>query len=695
MKVDCLLILAALQAGAAASQPLLADDLALVNGNRVNVRGQPSLDSEILWQLAKGETVSVRDEIPAGKTGDSSPPKWARIALPAKMPVWVRSSFVSNGAVTASQLNVRSGPGEKFVSLALLPRGTKVSALAEKSGWLQIKPPADAASYVAADFLLPQKSAPAAPASAKPNASAVAANPAPAPGRVVSVVALLPTDRLLAESAPTLPSAAEPVAESLLKSPPSTPLSNQVATAPESLKQGLNQPAKVRGKNPIPETFQNSALPVFLQPEPAQTTEPPTGTFIAPAIQPDKPIATVGSETPSQTGPDDTIPVLLRLENSTPRSALSAGLGSSGAGLLAVSRGSFVGLAAQSPSALPSVVASGRDPRPVPALVREPGENLNRFGVSYRVGYHMTASISRMAPFMSAAELGLSTAPGVSRVYDDGFVRVDSSGNAEKLTWNWGYSEPEQVSTADSVELHSFSGNFSSEAQRLGGDAPQHGFEVTYNRQVSNLGGKYDNGTWGFLVGFSRTDFSVHDSQSLAATLNTTTDIYPLGGVIPPLAPYQGSFQGPGPLISSVPERGFSSFANGASIIGQRSFEADIYGLRIGPYVEIPIGRYLSVSLNFGVAVGVVDSELRYSNTLVIPGSSVRLSQTGRSSDNGVVPGWYYGLNVNVPIYRSLSVTGGFQFEGFDRYTHNSGSDRVELNMFDARFFKVGLAYSF
>jgi hypothetical protein len=111
--------------------------------------------------------------------------------------------------------------------------------------------------------------------------------------------------------------------------------------------------------------------------------------------------------------------------------------------------------------------------------------------------------------------------------------------------------------------------------------------------------------------------------------------------------------------------------------------------------VEIPIGRYLSVSLNFGVAVGVVDSELRYNNTLVIPGSSVRLSQTGRGSDNGVVPGWYYGLNVNVPIYRSLSVTGGFQFEGFDRYTHNSGSDRVELNMFDARFFKVGLAYSF
>jgi len=618
MKVDCLLILAALQAGAAASLPLLADDLALVNGDRVNVRGQPSLDSEVLWQLAKGDTVSVLDEVPFGKADASGPHKWARIALPAKMPVWVRSSFVSNGAVTASQLNVRSGPGEQFMTLARLPRGTKVSALAEKSGWLQIKPPAEAASYVAADFLLPQKPAPAALASSKPNASAVAADPAPA-ARVVSVVAPLPKEIVRAEAAPTLSSAAEAEAKSF-------PIS-------------LPSPAKIAS--------------------------------------------------------DETTPVPSRVGKATSKSTVSAGLGSSDAGLLAISRGSSGGLAAQSPSAPPPVAASDRDPRPVPALEREPSENLNRFGVSYRVGYHMTASISRMAPFSSAADLGLSTAPGVSRVYDDGYVRLDSSGNAGDLTWNWGYSDPKQVSTADSVEQHSFSGSFSSEAQRLGGGAPQHGFEVTYNRQISHLGGKYDNGAWGFLAGFSRTDFSVHDSQTLSATLDTTTDTYPLGGVIPPLAPYQGSFQGPGPLISGVPGRGFSSIANGASIIGQRSFEADIYGLRVGPYVEIPIGRYLSVSLSIGVAVGVVDSELRYNNTLVIPGSSVRLSQTGRGFDNDVVPGWYLDLNVNVPVYRSLSVTGGFQFEGFDRYTHNSGVDRVELNMVEACFFTVGLAYSF
>ncbi len=619
MKVDCLLILAALQAGAAASQPLLANDLALVDGDRVNVRGQPSLDSEVLWQLAKGETVSVLDGIPARTTDASAPQRWARIALPAKMPVWVRSSFVSNGAVTASQLNVRSGPGEQFMTLARLPRGAKVSALAEKSGWLQIKPPADAASYVAADLLVPQKPTTAAPAAAKPKATAVAADPAPSPGPVVSAVAPSPKQIVRTESAPTLSSAAGADARSF-----------------------------------------PTALP-----------------------------------SPAKTGPDETIPVPSRVGNVTPRSTLSTGPGSSGAGLLAVSSGSSRAIAARSPSAPPPVAASGRDPRPVPALEREPDEKLNRFGVSYRVGYHMTAAISRMAPFSSAADPGLSTAPGISRVYDDGYVRVDSSGNAGNLTWNWGYSDPQQVSTADSLEQHSYSGSISSEAQRLGGGGPQHGFELTYNRQISHLGGKYDNGTWGFLAGLSRTEFGVHDSQTLSATLDTTTDTYPLGGVIPPLAPYKGSFNGPGPLISGVPGRGFSSVANGASIIGQRSFEADIYGLRVGPYVEIPMGRYLSVSLSIGVAVGVVDSELRYDNTLVVPGSSVRLSQTGRSFDNDVVPGWYLDLNVNVPIYRSLSATGGFQFEGFDRYTHNSRYDRVDLNMVEACFFTVGLAYSF
>jgi SH3-like domain-containing protein len=594
-----------------------------VNGDRVNVRGQPSLDSEVLWQLAKGETVSVRDEILSGGTDGSAPHRWARIAMPAKTPVWVRSSFVSNGAVTASQLNVRSGPGEQFTTLARLPRGTKVSALAEKSGWLQIKPPADAASYVAADFLLTQKPAPTVVAAARSITPAAAAKPAPAqepaPAPVASIVAPSPAELPRAASAPTLPTAAEPESKDLLASLPS----------------------------------------------------------------------------PAKTGPDDTISAPSRAGRTTARSALSAGPGSSGASLLAVAPGSSDGLATQTPSAPPSVAASGSVPRTGPVLELEPGEKLNRFGISYRVGYHMTAAISRMAPFSSRADLGLSTAPGVSRVYDDGYVRLDSSGNAGNLTWNWGYSDAPQVSTADSITQHSFSGNFSSEAQRLGGGAPQHGLELTYNRQISHLGGKYDNGTWGVLAGFSRTEFSVQDSQTLSGTLTTTTDTYPLGGVIPPLAPYQGSFQGPGPLISSVPGRGFSSVANGATIIGQRDFEADIYGLRLGPYVEIPVGKYFSVSLSIGLAIGVVDSELRYNNTLVIPDSSVRLSQTGRGFDNQVVPGWYLDLDVNVPIYGSLSATGGFQFEGFDRYTHDSGLDRVQLNMVEACFFTVGLAYSF
>ena len=63
------------------------------------------------------------------------------------------------------------------------------------------------------------------------------------------------------------------------------------------------------------------------------------------------------------------------------------------------------------------------------------------------------------------------------------------------------------------------------------------------------LGGK-----WGLQGAFDFTTISVNDSQPINGTATFISDAYSLGAVIPPPAPYAGSYNGPGPLLGDTPD---------------------------------------------------------------------------------------------------------------------------------------------
>ena len=85
----------------------------------------------------------------------------------------------------------------------------------------------------------------------------------------------------------------------------------------------------------------------------------------------------------------------------------------------------------------------------------------------------------------------------VNRCYDDGYVYVDVSGNADGYTTHWGYRDSSQI---------------------------QNG-QIVFHR---------------------RTNLN-------ADTVQVVVDTYNLGNILPPLAPYAGSFQGPGPCLFDAP----------------------------------------------------------------------------------------------------------------------------------------------
>jgi uncharacterized protein YgiM (DUF1202 family) len=145
-----------------------AQETATVKATRVNVRGQATLNSEIVTQLNPGETIKVLEQITLEKPGPGEPAKWAKIALPANTPVWINASFIKEGEVSSNRLNVRSGPGENYSVLGRLEKGAKVQAIRTVDDWMEIVAPEGTYAFVSVDFLEIKGAAEVAKAETKP-----------------------------------------------------------------------------------------------------------------------------------------------------------------------------------------------------------------------------------------------------------------------------------------------------------------------------------------------------------------------------------------------------------------------------------------------------------------------------------------------------------------------------------------------
>lgn len=132
------------------------NQMAVAKQNNINVRGQAHINSEVIAHLKQGEAVTVLKEVTLKHPKIDEPAKWAQIALPAGVHVWVNGTFLdTNQTVTASKLNVRTGPGENFSVIGMLKKGDTVKALNVKGDWAEIDPPQNAYAFVAAHLLAP------------------------------------------------------------------------------------------------------------------------------------------------------------------------------------------------------------------------------------------------------------------------------------------------------------------------------------------------------------------------------------------------------------------------------------------------------------------------------------------------------------------------------------------------------------
>ena len=81
------------------------------------------------------------------------------------------------------------------------------------------------------------------------------------------------------------------------------------------------------------------------------------------------------------------------------------------------------------------------------------------FRLGALVGVNIDAEFKMSGQFsVSGSQPGTPGQPGVDHIYDDGYVRVDETGNAQGLTSYWGYNNASQYDpVAQTLTFHSAS----------------------------------------------------------------------------------------------------------------------------------------------------------------------------------------------------------------------------------------------
>jgi uncharacterized protein YgiM (DUF1202 family) len=228
--------------GAKKAEPVVYHpEPAVAKQANVNIRGQALYNSEIVGRLKKGDAVTVLEEITLKKAKQDEPSKWYRIVLPPSAGAWVHASFVDAGAVKATRLNLRGGPGEEYSILGRIEKGAPIKQLETKNGWIKIEAPTNAYGFVAAHLLEKKPVTIATPEVAK--TPEVAVTPVPTPPPTTETVTP-PTTPATPEN-PTVP---PPTTPAVTAPPVTTPVVEPAVDVPvEKVKKIVSREGFLKG----------------------------------------------------------------------------------------------------------------------------------------------------------------------------------------------------------------------------------------------------------------------------------------------------------------------------------------------------------------------------------------------------------------------------------------------------------------
>jgi len=332
-----------------------------------------------------------------------------------------------------------------------------------------------------------------------------------------------------------------------------------------------------------------------------------------------------------------------------------------------------------------------------------PEESPNHFSAGFRLAFDLGVKFKFLGGFPSQSSAGPETGGIVNRRYDDGYNLVDNNNNTYDypvpLTRNWGYQygpeTPGRNQVMDNRYIVMHSSSSPETTSTASGDVdPQPGFELIYQRRLGgNRGWR-----WGLEGAFNYMPVQAAGRHASTAHVTVLNDAYEVPAddtgfrFIPP-APHAGSDLA-GPLLGSTPTRTFSVVPNGASIAGRQSFDADLFGFKVGVYLDLPLAEKWRVTLSGGLGLVQVESDFNYTETVIIPGVG-EVPHAGASSHDDLLTGGYVSGNIFYAFRKHWEIFGGVQYQNVGHYTHSINGPAAELDLSRTLFVAVGLSCSF
>jgi len=342
--------------------------------------------------------------------------------------------------------------------------------------------------------------------------------------------------------------------------------------------------------------------------------------------------------------------------------------------------------------------ASASPPDDVPPQhlwIEVPPEPLHDWPRHFRVGallgINLKAEFSMGGDFtVSGSQPGAPGQPAVDHAYDDGYVRVDDTGNAQGYTSYWGYQNAAQYDpVAQTLTFHSAE-SFTASESAEGDDSPYLGLDVAYGGTIVRRG----RTQIGWEFGFGFLPVAIEDKQPVDAFINRAVHTFSTGGILLPTAPYQGGSSGVGPSIPDVATALPDGDATPGTITGSRTLDVSLYVIRLGPQFHWELHPRWAVSLSAGPAVGYVDGDLKFDESIVSPdGGSA--SNRGHTGGSDFVFGGYVGATLLFHAEEHGDFYVGVQYMPLGSATISGGGREARLDLSGGVYFSAGINWPF
>jgi hypothetical protein len=304
-----------------------------------------------------------------------------------------------------------------------------------------------------------------------------------------------------------------------------------------------------------------------------------------------------------------------------------------------------------------------------------------RAGVASR--FNVKASITGARPVLPAG------------VYDNGFVLPDIGGTASGKTWNWGYHSSGQLAVGQLV-LSRLDNVASFGQQNLDVSNPVLGSEIIGGAYLGEFEIGKRTARIGLELGYSFSSFSSKmNFSSSSQAAGFTVGGYDLDGVVAPDAPYEGTPQGPGPVINLNPSSLTTSTSPGITDF-QGTLESSLHELRLGPALELDLSDRWIVAFGAGYSSLFVNSTLRYSETSTFTDPNFPTGTTTADINRAKwSPGLYAEIRANYRFTKNLSAYLGADAEYHKNVTFGDSAHQVKIDLGSTYGAKAGISFGF